>query len=144
MRTRRAVVLLGALGALGLGVGCAGTREAGRDLGAALPGVSQSQEGVVVDVQGNTIAVANAAKPNEPAAWFHIAADTQVERDGQRLEVSQLSEGAPVRVSFEPATGAEKTFKVEVLSGQRAEEVKQQYELGKELQENMPPPEENP
>ncbi len=144
MRTRKAVVLLGALGVLGFGYGCAGTREAGSDLGSVLPGVSQNKEGVVVDVQGNTIAVANAAKPNEPAAWFHIAADTQVERDGQRLEVGEISEGSPVRVSFEPATGAEKTFKVEVLSGQKADEVKQKYEMGKELQENMPPPQENP
>lgn len=145
MRTRRAVVLLGALGALGFGFGCAGTREAGRDIGAAIPGVSQHRDGVVVGIEGNVIAVADAEKPREPAAWFNIAADTKVERAGQRMEVSQISEGLPVRVSFEPATGAEKTFKVEVLTGQKAEEVKQKYETGKNLQEqNLPPPQENP
>jgi hypothetical protein len=144
MKTRRAVVLLGALSALGFGFGCAGTKEAGKDIGAAIPGVSQHRDGVVVGVQGNVIAVADAEKPNEPAAWFNINADTKVEKDGQRMELSQLSEGQPVRVSFEPATGAEKTYKVEVLSGQKADEVKAKYESGKGAHEQTPPPPENP
>lgn len=144
MRTRRAVVLLGALSALGFGFGCAGTREAGRDISGALPGISQNREGVVVGVEGNAIAVADANQPYGPAAWFSISPDTEVERAGQRMEVSQISEGQPVRVSFEPAIGAEKTFKVEVLTGQKAEEVKQKYEMGKEQQETPPPPEMNP
>jgi hypothetical protein len=125
MRTRKTVVLLGALGALGLGIGCAGTKEAGKDVGAALPGVSQHRDGLVTKVQGENIAVADANNPNEPVAWFKVGADTKIERDGQRMELSQLSEGTPVRVSFEPATGPEKTSKIEVLTGDKAQEVEQ-------------------
>lgn len=141
MKTRRAVVLLGALSALGFGFGCAGTKEAGKDIGAAIPGVWQHREGVVVGVKGDNVAVADASQPNAPAAWFAISANTKIERDGQRLEVGQLTEGTAVRVSFEPAAGAEKTDKIEVLSGQKAQEVEQKLQ-GQHPQ--PPPPPENP
>lgn len=141
MRPRKTVVLLGALGALGFGFGCAGTKEAGKDVGAAVPGVYQHRDGLVTKVQGNNVAVADANNPNEPVAWFNVGADTKIEREGQRMELSQLSEGTAVRVSFEPATGAEKTSKIEVLTGDKAQELEQKLQG---QQETPPPPPQNP
>ena len=140
MSTRTKWVLFSMLGALGFGVGCAGTKEAGRDVGAAIPGVWQHREGVVVARDGNKLAVSDASKPTEPAAWFDLGPDTKIERDGQRVEPDQLSEGTPVRVAFEPATGAEKTNEVQVLTGQKAQEVEQKLQG----QPSTPPPPENP
>lgn len=128
MSMRTTWVLLGTLGALGIGFGCAGPKEAARDIGAATPFVSQNRSGVVVGVEGNTIAVADVENPNEPAAWFNIAPDTELEKNGQRVDLGDISEGTPVRVSFEPATGAEKTFRVEVLTGQEGEQLKQKFQ----------------
>jgi hypothetical protein len=138
MRPRRTVVLLGALGALGFGFGCAGTKEAGKDVSAAVPGVYQHRDGLVTKVEGNNVAVADANNPNEPVAWFNVGADTKIEREGQRVELSQLSEGTAVRVSFEPATGAEKTSKIEVLTGDKAQEMEQK--LQGQHQTTPPPP----
>lgn len=142
MTTRKTVVLLGALGTLGFTFGCAGTKEAGKDVGAAIPGVYQHRDGVITGVQGNNVAVADANNPNEPVAWFHVAADTKIERSGQRVELSQLSEGTAVRVSFEPATGAEKTSKIEVLTGDQAQQVEQKLKGKHET--TPPPPPQNP
>ncbi|QSQ23592.1 hypothetical protein JY651_00985 [Pyxidicoccus parkwayensis] len=142
MMMRKTVMLLGALGALGLGMGCAGTKEAGKDVSAAIPGVYQHRDGVITQVHGNNIAVADANNLNEPVAWFNINANTKIERDGKRVELSQLSEGTAVRVSFEPATGAEKTSKIEVLSGDQAQQLEQKLQGHHET--TPPPPPQNP
>ncbi|MCY1020078.1 hypothetical protein [Pyxidicoccus sp. MSG2] len=138
MKSRKTVVLLSALGALGFGFGCAGAKEAGKDVGAAVPGVYQHRDGLVTKVEGNNVAVADANNPKEPVAWFNVGANTKIEREGQRMDLSQLSEGTAVRVSFEPATGAEKTSKIEVLTGDKAQELEQK--LQGQHQTTPPPP----
>ena len=122
-----AVVLAAVLG----GAGCAGTKEAARDVESAVPGLSQKEEGVVtnVDKDAHRIAVKSVSEPSAQEVWFALTPDTKLERDGQLVTWDDLDEGAPVRVSFEPAAGAEKTYKVELLTGQKAEEVKQKAEL---------------
>ncbi|KFA88933.1 hypothetical protein Q664_37755 [Archangium violaceum Cb vi76] len=122
-----AVVLAAVLG----GAGCAGTKEAARDVESAVPGLSQKEEGVVtnVDKDSHRIAVKSVSEPSAQEVWFALTPDTKLERDGQRVGWDDLDEGTPVRVSFEPAAGAEKTYKVELLTGQQAEEVKQKAEL---------------
>ncbi|WNG61037.1 hypothetical protein F0U59_44765 [Archangium gephyra] len=122
-----AVVLAAVLG----GAGCAGTKEAARDVESAVPGLSQKEEGVLTDVDkdAHRIAVKSVSEPSGQEVWFALTPDTKLERDGQLVTWDDLDEGAPVRVSFEPAAGAEKTYKVELLTGQRAEEVKQKAEL---------------
>jgi hypothetical protein len=122
-----AVVLAAVLG----GAGCAGTKEAARDVESAVPGLSQKQEGVVTDVDkdAHRIAVKTVSEPAAREVWFALTPDTKLERDGQLVTWDELDEGTPVRVSFEPAAGAEKTYKVELLTGQKADEVKQKAEL---------------
>ncbi len=125
---RMKVAVLVAVGAL-LGVaGCAGTKEAGRDISAMVPGMEQNWTGIVTEVNRDRNAIAvRATEPAEAtAAWFEISQQTIVERDGARMSLQELEEGTPVKVSFEPAAGPERTFKVEVLTGQEAENVLQQ------------------
>jgi hypothetical protein len=125
MDRRAKAVVLAALAAVLGAVGCAGTREAGRDVQAIIPGLEQTRVGVVTNVQGQNIAVASVEDPAAPAAWFNVGADTTVERNGQRVELGMLEEGTPVRVRFEPATGPERAMRVEVLTGAEAEQVRE-------------------
>jgi hypothetical protein len=122
-----AVVLAAVLG----GAGCAGTSEARRDVEAAVPGLSQKREGVVtnVDKDHSRIEVKDANNPSSPEAWFALTPDTKMERDGQMVTWDDLHEGTPVRVSYEPAAGAEKTYKVEILTGEKAGEVKAKADM---------------
>ena len=117
-----AVALAAVLG----GVGCAGPKEAGKDVEAAVPGLSEKREGLVtnVDKNANLIEVKDVDNPAAPPAWFALTPGTKLERDGRLVSINDLSEGTPVRVSFEPATGPEKTYKVEVLTGAKADEVR--------------------
>jgi hypothetical protein len=122
-----ASALLGA-GALAVGAGCAGTSEAKRDVTAAVPMVEQNWKGVVlrVDTQTDRISV-RTTDSGEPvqSAWFSIQSDTKVERDGKRVELREIQPGDPVRVGFEPAVGAERAYKVQILTGAEADEVLQ-------------------
>jgi hypothetical protein len=137
------VLLLSALGSLGVCAGCAGTKEAGQDIQAAVPFVEQTQEGVVMGIQSDAIAI-RSADPNVDAAWFKLQPDTTIERDGQRVSLEDISEGAAVRVDFEPATGAERTFKVELLTGQKAQEVQRKVQYQEGMHEAPPPPPDSP
>lgn len=121
-----AVVLAAVLG----GAGCAGPKEAGRDIEAAVPGLSDKSEGLVtsVDKEGNLIEVKDVNNPAAPPTWFALTPGTKLEREGRLVSIEDLSEGTPVRVSFESAAGPEKTFKVEVLTGAKADEVKKKAE----------------
>lgn len=126
MKMRMGAAVLAAVGTL-LGVaGCAGPSEAARDISAAVPGLEQNWKGVVmrVDDQANVIAVRDAESAE--AAWFAIGPNTIMERDGERLSIRQLEQGTPVNVSFEPAVGAERTYRVKVLTGQEAQQVLQE------------------
>ncbi|MCY1081765.1 hypothetical protein [Archangium lansingense] len=122
-----AVALAAVLG----GAGCAGTKEAKQDVESAVPGLSQKEEGVVtnVDKDAHRIAVKSVSEPAAQEVWFALTVDTKLERDGQIVTWDDLSEGTPVRVSFEPATGAEKAYRVEVLTGLEADEVRKKAEL---------------
>lgn len=126
MRTRVKVLGAVALAAVLGGVGCAGTKEAKHDVEASVPGLSQKREGVVtnVDRDGKRIEVKDVDHPTEPDAWFALTPDTKMVRDGQMVTWDDIHEGTPVRVSFEPAAGPEKTYRVEILTGVKADEVK--------------------
>lgn len=123
-RRAKAVVLAALAAVVGGVMGCAGPREARRDV-ASFIAPSQTRLGVVTNIQGQNIAVASVEDPAAPAAWFNIGAETTVERNGQRVELGMLEEGTPVRVQFEPATGPERTTRVEVLTGPEAEQVRE-------------------
>jgi hypothetical protein len=139
MKMRMGAAVLVAVGTL-LGVtGCAGTSEARRDISAVVPGLEQNWRGVVmrVDDQANAIAVRAVESAEMPqAAWFAIDQTTILERDGERISIMQLEQGTPVKVSFEPAAGAEKTYRVKVLTGQEAQEVLQ--EARRQMEQQMP------
>lgn len=137
MKTRSKWVLIGALSVMGMGAGCASTKQAAHAF------VPAKREGQVVGIQGDNVAVNDASKPNEPAAWFKVSADTKVEENGKRLELSQLREGTPVRVSFKPTTGAEQATEIQVLSGSEARKVNAELEA-QQKQATPPPPPENP
>lgn len=117
-----AVALAAVLG----GVGCAGTKEAKRDVEAAVPGLSQKREGLVVsvDAKRNLVEVNDVNNPAAPPAWFALTPGTRLERQGQRVNLNDISEGTPVRVSYEPATGPEEAYTIEVLTGEKADEVR--------------------
>lgn len=131
MKTRVKVLGAMVLAAMLGGVGCAGTREAKRDVASAVPGLAEKREGVVtnVDRDHNQIEVKDANNPSAPEAWFALSPNTKMERDGQMVTWDDIHEGTPVRVSFEPAAGAEKTYKVEILTGEKAGEVKAKAEM---------------
>ncbi len=134
MKTRVKVLGMVVLGAVLGGVGCAGTKEAARDVQSSVPGLSHKEEGVVtnVDKDASRIAVKSVNDPAAPEVWFALTPDTRMERDGQMVTWDDFDEGTPVRVSFEPATGPEKTLSLEILTGQKADEVKWKAEqMGK-------------
>ncbi|PTL84204.1 hypothetical protein [Vitiosangium sp. GDMCC 1.1324] len=134
MKTRVKVLGAVALAAVLGGVGCAGPKEATKDVEAAVPGLAQKREGLVtnVDRKDNRIEVNDVDHPGAPDAWFALSPKTKLERDGQMVTWDDIHEGTPVRVSFEPEVGAEKTYKVEILTGVKADEVKVKAEhLGK-------------
>jgi hypothetical protein len=130
MKTRMKVFGVVLLGSMLGGVGCAGTHAAKRDVETAVPGLAHKTEGVVtnVDTNNNLVAVKSVDNPAAPPAWFTLTPDTKMERDGSLVSINDLSEGTPVRVSYETATGPEKALKVEVLTGDKANEVKTKAE----------------
>lgn len=117
---------------LALGVwawGCAGPKEAGRDIGAAIPGVAETQTGVVTEVREDFIAVRLPGEaPEAPPVWFQRTADTRLVEDGQPANWTQLVEGTAVRVRFEAEPGPERAYEIEVLSGDEAEQIRRQVE----------------
>lgn len=107
------------------GVGCAGPKEAERDVEASVPGLSQKREGLVtsVDAKNNLVEVNDVNNPAAPPVWFVLTPKTELEREGQRVNINDISEGTPVSVRYEPTTGPEKAYKIELLTGQKASEV---------------------
>lgn len=115
--------------ALGVAWGCAGPREAVADVEEVVPGLEETRTGVVTEVEEDRIAVTVVDEPMPQPVWFERIESTRVQRGGMALSWTEVTEGTPVRVHFEPATGAERTFRVEVLTGQEAEEVRRRSEL---------------
>jgi hypothetical protein len=142
MKMRMGVAALAAVGTL-LGVtGCAGPQErAARDVRAAAPETAQQWKGVVLQVepQVNAIAIRSAEDTQVPAAWFALAPDTIMTRDGERVSLMELREGTPVRVSFAPAVGPERAYRVEVLTGEEGQEVLQQAQQRMQQHQMMEP-----
>lgn len=137
MKTARQWVLIGALSVMGLGAGCASTKQAAHAY------VPANREGQVVAMQGDNIAVNDAGKPSEPAVWLKVTPDTKIERDGKRVELSQINEGTPVRVSFKTAAGPEQASEIKVLTGAEADKVQRELQ-GAPSQPPTPPPPQNP
>lgn len=115
-----AVAVIGAL--LGT-TGCAGTTEARHDIQGMVPGVATRDEGLLRTSYKDRIEVVG-MKSHPEAVSFEITADTQIMRDGQRVEVSELQPGMPVRVAFEAAVGPERATKIELLTGGDAAKVR--------------------
>ena len=124
---RQAGMVAGLIG-LTLGIwGCAGTREASKDISAVVPGVSETRTGVITEVRGNIIAVrAPGEDPAAPPVWFKRSVDTRLLENGQPANWTQLVEGTAVRVRYEPEPGPERAYQIEVLTGAEAEQIKRQ------------------
>ncbi len=123
---KRGLWVIVAVAAAGLQLACAGTREAMADVRGAIPGLEETESGVVMAVRRDVIAVQLITPEAEKPVLFSRQEGTVVVRDGQPFDWNQLTEGTPVRVSFEPATGAERVFRVEVLTGREAQRVREQ------------------
>lgn len=119
--------MVGILGlALALLAGCAGTSEAGRDVKGAIPGLEDSSEGLVTSVGGQWVEVQLAEDPQGEPVRFQRTEETDLVRNDQPFNWPELSEGMPVRVSYEAKKGAEQAMRVEVLTGAEADEVRDQ------------------
>lgn len=105
---------------------CAGAREAMADVRNAVPGLEETETGVVTAVRRDVIAVQLISPEMEEPVLFTRQKSTVVVRDGRPFDWNQLTEGTPVRVGFEPATGPERAFRVEVLTGREAQRVREQ------------------
>jgi hypothetical protein len=103
--------------------GCAGTKEATKDVQDIVPGVSQTETGLIQIVGRNQISVVGSANAGQPVT-YNIGPKTIVIRGSERVEVSQLEPGTPVRVAFESTAGPEHATKIEVLTGAEADQVR--------------------
>jgi len=112
------------VGALLVAAGCAGTSEAKRDVEGAIPGVESTREGMVVEVRQDSIAVQDAENPDAPPVRFQRTEETDLVRNDQPFSWPELSEGMPVRVHYDEATGAEQATRIEILTGAEADEVR--------------------
>lgn len=109
--------------------GCAGTQEATRDVQDIVPGVSQKETGLIQSVGHNQVSVVGIA--NQPGSvTFSVSPKTVVVRENQRIELSQLEAGTPVRVAFESTAGAERATTIEVLTGEAADKVRREVHQG--------------
>jgi hypothetical protein len=120
-------MLLAAL-SVGVAVGCAGTKEAKKDIADVTPGVENRQDGVVSAVDETSISVTPADRPQAPPIRFAIDEDTRVKQGDQTVDRSAIEEGEAVRVSFEPRAGNEKAKAVEILEGDDAARVRARAE----------------
>lgn len=84
-------------------------------------GMRDTVTGVVTDRQEQTVEVRNSE--TQQTAWFQRTPETVLVRENQPMDWSELEEGMPVRVSYEPEAGAERAVRVEVLTGAEAEKV---------------------
>lgn len=120
---KRIILAAGTAAVVFLGVGCAGTKEATKDVGAAVPGFSQKGTGVVQEVRENEFSVVGLNGSPEKV-WFSVSPKTEVMKDQQRIEVSQIKQGDAVKIAYESSAGAERAYKVDVLTAGDAAKVK--------------------
>ncbi|HCF58217.1 MAG TPA: hypothetical protein DFS52_09515 [Myxococcales bacterium] len=118
--------------------GCAGTKEAAREVEAATPGLSQTREGIVTATgPDRTIQVYTPNAQQDPTLTLRQVSGTSISRDGQQIGWAEIQPGEVVRVSFTPATGAEEALKVEVLTGSEADDVRQQLGIAQPPQQQQ-------
>jgi hypothetical protein len=116
-------MLLAAL-VVGVAAGCAGTKEAKKDIADVTPGVENRQEGVVSSVDRTSISVTPADRPDAQPIRFAVDDDTRVKQGDKTVDRTAIEEGEAVRVSFEPQAGNEKAKAVEILEGDAAAQVR--------------------
>ncbi|MGI5860599.1 MAG: hypothetical protein ACOX6T_00915 [Myxococcales bacterium] len=126
MRTILAAALVS-----GLVAGCASTQKSSPEATTG-PTVEQTRTGFLTDVRAQELQVFSPDVPGEKTIWIARDDSTEIVRDGQPIAWNQLTEGVPVRVSFEPAAGPEKASRIEVLTGQEAEQLRSS--LGQQMQ----------
>ena len=114
--------------ALVFAAGCAGTSEARRDAEGAIAGLEESSEGMVASVSEQWGEVQPADDPQGEPIRFERTGETDLVRNEQPMSWPELSEGMPVRVSYESEAGAEQAMRVEVLTGAEADEVREQVQ----------------
>lgn len=132
---RRSTLLIAAIALAATGLyGCAGPKEAVQDVAQATPGLSAKDTGVIEQVEGNRIAIRSAEKPGG-VAWYQRTDDTKITEKDRPLDWANLEEGDAVRVSFESQKGAERLYKLEVLTGGDAAKVREDARLLKEGKE---------
>lgn len=119
MRTILATALVGAVVA-----GCASTPEPSPKAPTTGPTLEQTRTGFITAVRDQELQLFSPDVPESKTVWVARSESTEIVRDGQPIAWDELTEGAPVRVSFEPAAGAEKASRIEVLTGQEAERLR--------------------
>ncbi|HCF61027.1 MAG TPA: hypothetical protein DFS52_23905 [Myxococcales bacterium] len=119
MRTILAAALLS-----GVVAGCASTPERSPEATTTGPTVEQTRTGLITAMRAQELQLFSPDVPESKTIWVARDESTEIVRDGQPIAWDELPEGAPVRVSFEPAAGAEIASRIEVLTGQEAEQVR--------------------
>ncbi len=103
---------------------------AGRTVAEASPELApvamDTRAGVLADVHGGQLLLVDAAGTvDEPDVALVIPSDAVITRDGKEISRSDLTEGDPVRVAFEPERG-NRVVRLDVLQGDVAAEVVEQ------------------
>jgi hypothetical protein len=130
-----------AVAAAGL-TACSGSKQAKHGVQSSVPFMNETTTGVVTANSGQQIAVYDPDHPTQQA-WYQRMPDTVLERAGQPVNWTSIAEGTPVRVVYEPSTGAEHALRVEVLTGAEATSVREKVQ-GQQSQTMPPPPPPNP
>lgn len=100
--------------------------------------------GVVAQIAEDQIAVTAVDAPSAKPAWFQILSSTRIEQSGEDVKWIRITEGTPVRVRYEPAAGAERTFALEILTGLEGEEVRRRLGWGLVGEPPATPPPQGP
>lgn len=118
-------ILLVAMGVAALAlVGCAGSKEEKRGVEKTASMNETTTEGTVVAVEEDTITVRDAKNPQGQTLKLRRTSDTDLVRDDRPFSWTEISQGMPVRVSYEADSGPGRATRVEVLTGSEAEQVR--------------------
>lgn len=104
--------------------GCAGSKEAKRDAEETVAGMEATKEGMVVAVREDRITVRDMSSSQGETIDFQRTSETDLVRGDEPFSWTELSQGMPVRVSYDSDAGPEKATKVEILTGSEAEKIR--------------------